>query len=46
MVPFIVVEKGLNLSQKGKLADVAPTILQIMGVEKPKAMTGGSLIEK
>ena len=45
-VPFIVVEKELNLSGRGKLADVAPTILQIMGVEKPKAMTGESLIEK
>ena len=43
-VPFIVVEK-IELVGRGKLADVAPTILQIMGVEKPKAMTGESLIE-
>lgn len=28
----------------GKLADVAPTILNIMGIEKPKEMTGNSLI--
>ena len=45
-VPFIVVKKDLKLSEKGKLADVAPTILQIMGIEKPKAMTGVSLIER
>jgi len=45
-VPFIVMKKGLKLSNKGKLANVAPTILEIMELEKPKAMTGASLIEK
>ena len=44
-VPFIVMKKGLKLSNKGKLANVAPTILEIMGIGKPKAMTGESLIE-
>ena len=43
-VPFIVMKKGLKLSNKGKLANVAPTILEIMGISKPKAMTGVSLI--
>lgn len=45
-VPFIVMKKDLKLSESGKLANVAPTILQIMGLEKPEAMTEKSLIEK
>jgi len=45
-VPFIVMKKDLKLSGKGKLRDVAPTILEVMGIGKPKAMTGVSLIEK
>lgn len=45
-VPFILTKKDLKLSEKGKLADIAPTILQIMNIEKPEAMTGVSLIEK
>lgn len=39
-------KKDLKLADKGKLSDIAPTILQIMGIDKPKAMTGVSLIEK
>ncbi len=42
-VPFIVCEKGISL-RPGRLADIAPTILQIMGLEQPKEMTGESLI--
>ncbi|MEK7130828.1 MAG: 2,3-bisphosphoglycerate-independent phosphoglycerate mutase [Patescibacteria group bacterium] len=45
-VPFIMMKKDLKLFGSGKLADIAPTILQIMNIEKPKAMTGVSLIEK
>ena len=45
-VPFIIMKKDLKLADKGSLCDIAPTILQIMGLEKPKAMTGVSLIEK
>ncbi len=44
-VPFIIVEpakRKLNL-KKGKLADVAPTILKLMGIQKPKVMTGRAL---
>jgi len=39
-------KKDLKLSVKGSLRDIAPTILEIMGAGKPKAMTGVSLIEK
>ena len=45
-VPFIIMKKDLKLTDKGRLCDVAPTILQIMKIDKPKAMTGVSLIEK
>lgn len=46
-VPLIVVgaKKQLKLSQ-GRLADVAPTLLDLMGIEKPHEMAGHSLIEK
>ena len=49
LVPFIVAgDKYLNKSLKtGKaLCDVAPTLLDIMGVRKPDEMTGESIIEK
>lgn len=41
-VPFIVVGREAKV-KKGKLADVAPTILKMMDVKKPKEMTGRSL---
>ena len=46
-VPLIVVgaEKPLKLSQ-GRLADVAPTLLDLMEIEKPHEMAGHSLIAK
>jgi len=45
-VPFIVVgwRKGVALRGGGILADVAPTILHILSIERPEAMTGRSLI--
>ncbi len=36
--------RNLRLSDGGALCDVAPTLLQLMGLEKPKEMTGRSLI--
>jgi 2,3-bisphosphoglycerate-independent phosphoglycerate mutase len=45
-VPLIVTVPGLELrSSGGVLADVAPTVLQVLGVEQPAEMTGKSLIE-
>ncbi len=43
-VPVIVTVPGLTLRPEGILADVAPTILALLGVEQPAAMTGRSLI--
>ena len=48
-VPLIVVGYGNDFKLKekgGKLCDLSPTMLDIMGVEKPKEMTGVSLIER
>ncbi len=47
-VPIILVtdNKEIKLKENGKLADLAPTMLELMGIEKPKEMTGESLIEK
>ncbi len=42
-VPFILVGADVTL-RPGRLSDIAPTILDIMGIEKPKEMTGESLI--
>ena len=43
-VPFIVVDKDVKRVDSGILADIAPTILKLMGVEAPKGMTGRSLV--
>lgn len=44
-VPFIIVNAAVATQLKnGKLGDIAPTILQLMGLQKPIEMTGESLI--
>jgi 2,3-bisphosphoglycerate-independent phosphoglycerate mutase len=44
-VPFLVVHPpAVAILQDGRLADVAPTLLDILGLDKPAAMTGHSLI--
>ncbi len=44
-VPLIVTVHGVALRDEGILADVAPTVLEILGFEQPSAMTGRSMIE-
>lgn len=47
-VPFILAAKGLEgavLRAGGALEDIAPTLLSLVGVEKPEEMTGRSLLE-
>ena len=44
-VPFLVISKEpVSLMEGGVLADVAPTLLDLMGIEKPTEMTGHSLL--
>jgi len=43
-VPIILVDKELKQIKNGILGDIAPTILKLMGVEKPLVMTQQSLI--
>ncbi|MDR2047019.1 MAG: 2,3-bisphosphoglycerate-independent phosphoglycerate mutase [Clostridiales bacterium] len=47
-VPLIVVgvNKNIKLRGDGTLADVAPTLLEMMGIEQPAEMTGKTLFEK
>ncbi|MDP2736860.1 MAG: 2,3-bisphosphoglycerate-independent phosphoglycerate mutase [bacterium] len=48
-VPFIVINKSMGnkvkLRSGGVLGDIAPTILELLGMDKPKEMTGKSLIK-
>jgi 2,3-bisphosphoglycerate-independent phosphoglycerate mutase len=43
-VPLIVTAAGIELREKGILADVAPTALELLGIPQPEAMTGRSLV--
>jgi len=45
MVPCFALNTGMNTIKNGKLGDIAPTILKIMGVETPIEMTGNILIK-
>jgi 2,3-bisphosphoglycerate-independent phosphoglycerate mutase len=43
-VPFIVTAGAESLEGEGILADVTPTVLALLGIEQPEAMTGRSLL--
>ena len=47
-VPFILVnyDESYTLREGGRLCDIAPTLIQIMGLEQPAEMTGESLLIK
>lgn len=48
-VPFVlagVAYKNRRLRRDGSLCDIAPTLLEIAGIEKPELMSGRSLLEK
>jgi len=44
-VPFIVTKQDIELREDGILADIAPTMLTLLNVEKPEEMTGSTLIK-
>ena len=43
-VPFIVVDNDVKEVKNGILADIAPTILKLMGIAQPECMTGTPLV--
>lgn len=45
-VPFVVAGYPCKLREGGRLADIAPTMLEILGLEQPVEITGKSLIQK
>ena len=46
LVPLALINMGEVTLKSGRLADISPTILSILEIEKPKEMTGESLINK
>ncbi len=44
-VPLIVTSPAVRMEREGVLADVAPTALELLGLDQPAAMTGRSLVE-
>ena len=44
MVPIIVFDRDIQSVKNGKLADIAPSLLSLMNIKKPKEMSGNSLI--
>ena len=44
-VPFVVTREGMRLRSGGELSDLAPTVLDFLGLEQPSAMTGSTLVE-
>jgi len=45
-VPLVITRAGLRLRDGGRLADVSPTVLDLLGIAQPDAMSGRSLIER
>ncbi len=43
-VPFILTDKNVMLKEEGNLYDIAPTVLELLGLERPAFMTGESVI--
>jgi 2,3-bisphosphoglycerate-independent phosphoglycerate mutase len=45
-VPLVLTASDLSLRDGGELADLAPTVLALLGVEKPSVMTGCALVNR
>ena len=44
-VPFCVINRPCELREGGRLADIAPTMLKVLGLPQPEEMTGESIIQ-
>jgi 2,3-bisphosphoglycerate-independent phosphoglycerate mutase len=45
-VPLVVTAPGAELRDGGEIADLAPTVLDLLGIDQPSAMTGRSLVKR
>jgi 2,3-bisphosphoglycerate-independent phosphoglycerate mutase len=45
-VPLVLTRPDVALRSGGELSDLAPTVLELLGLEQPVAMTGSSLVER
>jgi 2,3-bisphosphoglycerate-independent phosphoglycerate mutase len=45
-VPLVVTVRDAELSEGGEIADLAPTVLDLLGIGQPSAMTGHSLVKR
>ncbi len=45
-VPFLITDTNVVLRKTGNLGDIAPTMLELLGIAKPVEMTGKSMIER
>ncbi len=45
-VPLVLTASGLSLREGGELADLAPTVLRLLGVTPPSVMTGWDLVNR
>jgi 2,3-bisphosphoglycerate-independent phosphoglycerate mutase len=45
-VPLVVTIAGGELAEGGEIADLAPTVLELLGIRQPSAMTGRSLVKR
>jgi 2,3-bisphosphoglycerate-independent phosphoglycerate mutase len=44
-VPLVLTGPGLALRDGGEIGDLAPTVLDLLGIQKPEKMTGQSLVK-
>ena len=44
-VPFLITKEDVELHETGNLGDIAPTLLELLGIEKPVEMSGKSMIK-
>jgi 2,3-bisphosphoglycerate-independent phosphoglycerate mutase len=44
-VPLVLTDRDVTLSDGGEIGDLAPTVLELLGIRKPAAMSGQSLVK-
>jgi 2,3-bisphosphoglycerate-independent phosphoglycerate mutase len=45
-VPLVLTSEGAGVHDGGELSDLAPTVLELLGIAKPEVMTGSSLLTR